>query len=129
MKEHVFEFVVGVNPGYFHDNPTADALTVVADAWDKAATELSLTNGLYVPAVMFSAKAVYKTDWGCPVGGEDVVIVRGNYNPSFCDTPIQWSSSVALICESVKKRLGQKTATLMLQERNFLYLTSQGLID
>lgn len=117
-----FEFTVGVNPGYFHDNKVCDPLKVVADAWGKCAEELFGEVGLYVPSILISGKAVYRSDWGCPAGGEDVVIVRGAMNPEFHKDPKKWADCVSEICVNVQDRLEQKTSTLVIQECYFLYL-------
>lgn len=125
MNEHAFEFVVGVNPGYFHDNPCSTPLIVVSDAWNKAAEQCLADGGSYIPVVMHEAKAVYRREWGCPIGGETVVVVSGVRNPEFNPVPVQWSACVTLICETVRTLLGQTTATLRITPCHFAYLKDE----
>ena len=123
-NSHQFEFVIGVNPGYQHANECQSPIEAVVKAWDEAAESQLADGAMYVPVTMHQAKAVYRREWGCPAGGEDIVIVRGVLNPEFVQIPIAWSATVMLICQEVQEVLGQATATLTLTPCELGYMKS-----
>lgn len=118
MTRDHFRFITGVNPGYLHDNECPSPLQAVIDAWDR----VSQDPPRYIPAIMTSAKCIYRKEWGCPGGGEDVVIVEGDRNPEFSPVDLDWATNVASQCRRVREELKQNTATLTFFESDFLYL-------
>ena len=115
MNTVEFEAVLGVNPGYNHDNDVVDVVDVVAlavAAWDAAAEEELAAGGMYVPAAVTPGKAVYRQAWGCPQGGEVVVVVSGACNARF-DDPAAWRDSVVAVARRVKVSLGQSTVRIV----------------
>lgn len=118
MRRDTFELVIGVNPGYFHDNECTSALQAVIDAWDR----VSVDPPHYIPAVMSLAKVVYRKEWGCPEGGEDVVVIKGSRNQAFAPDDFDWSVDVMAQCMRLREELRQTTATLTFSEADFYYL-------
>lgn len=127
-NSHQFEFVIGVNPGYQHANDCKSPLEAVAKAWDEAAESQFAGGALYIPVTMHQGKAVYRREWGCPSGGEDIVIVRGVLNPDFVAVQVAWSAAVMLICQAVKEALNQTTATFTLTPCEFCYMKNEATV-
>lgn len=118
-----FEFVVGVNPGYLHDNAMQDPLAAVVAVWRNAAIACERNGGVYVTAVFTAGKVVWPDTplRKCPPGGEDVVIVRGVRNPVHNKSRVRWRSSLNWICADVQRKLQQSTSTLTLHTVDFRY--------
>lgn len=124
MMSIEFEFVVGVNPGYGHSNEEGSPVDAVTRRWLDAADQVFNDEGVYVAAVVRPGKVHYRQEWGCPLGGEDVVVVTGVCNPEFIVGQGQavWRAAVRIICSKVRKALGQSTASLVMREVDFTYL-------
>jgi hypothetical protein len=118
MRYDKFEIVFGVNPGYNHANEAATPLQAVAAAWDAEA----LTASQYIPVVLTSGKCVYKAEWGCPPGGEDVVIASGTRNPKFSEDDWHWQHAVQGIARRVKQALQQATITISFSKADVDYI-------
>lgn len=73
-----FEITIGINKGYDHNNES----TVDFEAdYQAIATDIYNQTGIYVSGVVLPAKVVYNVDWGCPMDGEDVYVIKGVKNP------------------------------------------------
>ena len=118
-----FEFVIGVNPGYQHDNEVEQPLAIVAKAWRRAAKQCERDGGMFISAVFTQGKCIWPDgeDRKCPETGEDVVIVSGVRNSTRCRYPARWRKSLNWICAEVQRRLNQTTSTLAVHEVQFRY--------
>ena len=78
-------------------------------------------NGTYVGAVISRSKTVYNVDWGCPVGGEDTVLITGECNPQYTKLA-DYKSAVVETLRQTALALGQSTTQLCFLEAEFEYL-------
>jgi hypothetical protein len=141
MRTTQFSFNVGINSGYFHNNPTKPdiGIKIVNEIWQEEAVKVFDSTGIYVAALAHPVKTLYNEAWGCPKGGEDTVVLTGLLNPKFLsredtfynyskdlvptgDAIDKWQATVKIICEAVAKRLDQTTAYLSFSEIDFDYL-------
>ena len=73
----------GVNAGYAHENETSVDLKKICELCKKVADEVMEQTGIYVSGTVSEARTFYKTDWGCPVGGEGTFVLMADCNPIF----------------------------------------------
>jgi len=124
---------LGVVAGYGHNNAPANffrrvfcrrqsAELIAGKAWQEAAAAVMAANGgTYIGAVITPAKTVYHLDWGCPVGGENTVLITGESNPEYT----QLEAYKAAVVETLRQTalaLGQSTTQLCFLEAEFEYL-------
>ncbi len=124
-----FSVVIGVGIGYAGLDPAlvddAKARDIVATSWQRHATKLynrAKKRGdeapLMISAAATNADAVYLREWGCPVGGEVAVEMRGICHPEFhgasVEAILRWWEAVKVISEEVRHECGQFDAWLKL---------------
>lgn len=108
-----FTFTVGVQPGYDKLRPVPDMDPCdAAEAWRDEAEREFARSGVYVSAWVVAAGALYRTEWGCPPGGEPVLALTGTRVAEFSPDPESWRDAVERVCLAVKARFGQKRAYL-----------------
>jgi hypothetical protein len=116
---------LGVNPGYFHNNASALTETtvteIVGQVWQEKALEYFNETQRHVGAVISPSKTVYKTEWGCPVGGEDTVLITGECNPAFEKVEF-YQEAVKEVLRRTAIELGQTTTQVTFQKAEFHYL-------
>lgn len=116
-----FELTFAVGEGYNHENKEVNMKEVSEDL-KKIAENIEKMTGLYISGVLTPAKMVYKTEWGCPVGGENGVTYTSNANPEFVTDINKWKDAcVDFACE-VKKHFKQSTVTVTFDPVEFLYI-------
>jgi len=120
-KTIAFEAVIGVNPGYGHKNETSNNLKIVASLWLEVAENVEAETGLYISANIMSSLTLYKTDWGCPAGGEETVTIKAVCNPEFANTEA-WKQASLKVIKKLKNRLSQSTVTVSYTEQEIVYL-------
>lgn len=103
-----FEVVLGVTPGYGHNNEDydEDVLTRVGLAWTQEAERLYLVGCPYVTAIVQHAVAWYPPEKGCPDEGEHVVIVSGSCHQQDL---VAWQRTVHRLAATMRKRFEQRT--------------------
>lgn len=123
MKKTVKFFAsLGVNAGYGHENEIAEPTeVVVGKVWQEIAAKVMATSGTYIGAVISSAKTVYHTDWGCPVGGENTVFLTGECNPEFTELAV-YKIAATEVLRQVGNALEQSTTQICFVETEFEYL-------
>lgn len=107
-----FELLLGVNPGYHHDNEIHDPIAEASRAWHEAAEACLADGGIYVAGSVTFCRMVYRPEWGCPDGGEDAVMISGVMNTHYFRDEAQYIQSVRAISNAVKSKLQQVTAIL-----------------
>ena len=126
MKTLSFRITVGVAEGYFHNlSGVAENALVhkVSELWQKIAKEEFDKSEIYVSAVAQPGSVIYHTQWGCPQGGESVVVLSGSANPTFVKDLDVWKNVVIELGKKLKKELKQTTLTIEFQETDLVYLT------
>lgn len=117
---------LGVTPGYGHDNEAATDPTVAFEAAVEAgivaAAAIQNELGVYPSFVAHTAKVGYRHEWGCPTGGEFVLVFQGERNPEFTPSPETYRAAWRRLAELLKKEFSQTTATLAVEEVELEYL-------
>ena len=127
MKSESFEIVMGVTAGYFHNNESSDKEVEFRADYQRIAGEVFSECGVYISAVITSGDVVYHTDWGCPVGGEKIFVIRGERNPLFVEDKDKnkYKEAVEQITEKLMNKYQQSTCSLTWKEVTFSYFQSQ----
>lgn len=122
METTKFTLTIGVNEGYTNNGNEID-LTTVNKLWLEKAAAVAESTGIYISAISNLGRALYSHDWGCPEGGEPVVIFTGSLNSKFCKNVDDWRRAVREVALGLKKDLKQTTATLEFSSVDMDYLT------
>lgn len=117
-----FEITLGINSGYGHKN---ECVTDFEADYQAIATDIYKQTGVYVSAVIVPAKVVYNVDWGCPMDGEDVYVIKGVNNPQFTE-PDKYKDAVTKLIEKLATAFKQSTVTTTWSTVEFVYTTKQG---
>ena len=126
MKTISFRIVVGVEKGYFHNTKgVAESALVykVSKLWQELTREEYNESYIYVSAVAQPGAVIYNQEWGCPTGGESVVVLSGSANPTFVKDLDAWKETVVKLAKQLKKELKQSTLTVEFFETDLVYLT------
>lgn len=123
MKKTIKFFAsMGIIAGYGHENSTdATPEQIAGEVWQTAAAAVMAATGTYVGAVISASKTVYKTDWGCPVGGENTVSITGECNPEYTELAAYKAAVIETLRQSAIA-LGQSTTQICFIEADFEYL-------
>ena len=122
METTKFTLTIGVNKGY-NNNSDEINLTAVNELWLEKAAEVANSTGIYISGISSLGRALYRHEWGCPEGGEPVVIITGSLNGEFCKNAEAWKQAVRKVSLGLKEDLKQTTATLELSSVDMEYLT------
>ena len=125
MKTMKFVAVIGLVAGYGGEEILVEAAKVDSNAmgvaWQEAAKAVMEESGVYVSATLNESKALYHTDWGCPIGGEPTYSISGSLNPRFGE-PEAWKQAVLETVKRVKNAFRQSTVTVEFFEVDQVYL-------
>ncbi len=121
----MFCITFGVNPGFNHNNEEKNGLALVAKTWAEIAESYYKTTGIYVSASLSEQKTVYRTEWGCPNGGEDTILATGVMNSHFCSNELEWEDIVRAIGRTVKDKLGQQSITIIFSPCRIDYMNDK----
>lgn len=116
-----FEITLGINSGYYHNNESV--IDFEAD-YQAIATDIYKRTGVYVSAVIIPAKVVYNVDWGCPMDGEDVYVIKGVNNPQFAE-PDKYKEAVTKLIEKLATAFEQSTVTTTWSTVDMIYTTKK----
>ncbi len=118
-----FKLVIGVNEGYDANNSSEIDLAAVNKLWLEKAAAVANSTGIYISGISSIGRALYRYEWGCPEGGEPIIIFTGSLNSKFCKNVDDWMQAVREVSLGLKKDLKQKTATLEFSSVDMEYLT------
>lgn len=110
-----FEITIGINPGYFHNNPNDDAAKIVSHLWQTYCNELYKEKKKVVSAVIYNVNIVYPTDLGCHEGGEKCAKIEVQFNPKFLKDKFEYIELMAEmynIIEFMQSDLQQSTVSI-----------------
>jgi len=125
MKTINWKIVTGISEGYFHNVEgiaKVELTEKIGALWEKLAADEMESGGAYVPAVVSPGAVFYRPEWGCPKGGESVVVLTGVCNPQF-STPEEYKRALIRVAKKLKKELKQSTLTIEMWESEIEYLT------
>jgi hypothetical protein len=121
--------VVGVNAGYGHTNEAGVDLVKFGELYKDVADEAMGDAGIYVGAVAVPCKVIYKTEWGCPEGGEDAVRLEADCNPAYSESELPpaeyvaaWKETFLDVVEDLMLELDQTTVTVAFSDGQVVYL-------
>ena len=108
--------VIGINAGYGHKNNSNATLSEIAELLKEKALKVEDETGIYVSAVIGNSKCCYKTDWGCPEGGEDTFTLNADCNPKYSSLPAEeyiknWQIAFLRLIELIMEKLEQSAVT------------------
>lgn len=110
------EFTLGVYPGYNHDNSTYYGSKHNETSFYRAVMKYLESNadkfGMYIPFVVIPSRVLYKTEWGCPVEGEETYTFSAVCNPNFNDDNDKWLLAALLCADGLRQRFDQNTVTV-----------------
>lgn len=118
-----FNATVGVVEGYKNQNihTNQDTMEIVSNVWQEKAKTVYEETGIYVSAIVNGSKAIYHTDWGCPVGGENIANITGDCNPQFVNID-SYKESVIKVLKLVKDELKQSTVQVSFSQVELHYI-------
>lgn len=116
-----FEITIGINKGYGHNN---EYVTDFEADYQAIATDIYNQTGIYVSGVITPAKVVYNVDWGCPMDGEDVYVIKGVNNPQFVK-PTDYKEAVTMLIENLSTAFEQSTVTTTWSTVDMIYTTKR----
>lgn len=116
-----FEITIGINKGYDHNN---ESVIDFEEIYQIIATDIFLQTGVYISGVITPAKVVYNVDWGCPMDGEDVYIIKGVNNPQFTE-PDAYKDAVTKLIEKLATAFEQSTVTTTWSTVDMIYTTKK----
>ena len=76
-------------------------------------------------------KVIYREQWGCPAGGENVIRIEASCNPLYdneqpaAEYIALWKQAFIAILEALMIELDQTTITLTFTDGELVYLTNQ----
>ena len=76
---------------------------------------------MQVAAIGMLSRCVYSTQFGCPPGGEPVMIFQGNCNPKFDDLE-KYKSCAKLVLFEVAWKMKQATTQITFFDSELLYV-------
>lgn len=115
---------VGTNPGYDSSNSWTMPEEMFVSCVHSVADQIQTEMGVYITAVAYLAKAVYKKEWGCPAGGEPVYVLTGVHNPEFSEIE-KFRYSLVRFTQELKKELSQTTVTLEIVPAELYYFKGE----
>ena len=121
MKTEKFEIILGVVPGYFHNNES-EGDKAFGEKLQEVQKGVYDETGLYISVVWRPAMVSYHTEWGCPNGGEKVYQITGTRNPEFCQDENVYHKVTELFAKRLMDKFRQSTVTLEWQEVDLIYL-------
>ena len=116
-----FEITIGINKGYNNNNEST--VNFEAD-YQAIATDIYNQTGIYISGVVLPAKVVYNVDWGCPMDGEDVYVIKGVNNPQFAE-PDKYKEAVTKLIEKLATAFEQSTVTITWSKVDMVYTTKK----
>lgn len=120
MVTDKFKFTIGVTEGYFHNNENANIVNFAALV-DLCAKQIEKQNGIYIAFNILPAITVYKSEWGCPTGGENTYTLSAIRNPRFNNDCMIWKSCCRDVMKLLKQKLKQTTVTCEFTDVNIEY--------
>ena len=122
MKTSVrFQTVVGTVSGYELEGKQGASLSDFVETLKTLAAKVQDETGIYVSGSVVPASVYYRTEWGCPKGGESTFLVQGDLNPEFGEEG-PWKESVIRLFEKLKKHYQQSTLTVTFSVVDHCYL-------
>jgi hypothetical protein len=117
-----FQAVIGTVSGYELEGKQGVTLNDFIETTKDFAAKLQEEIGIYVSGSVVPASVYYRTEWGCPTGGEHVFILQGDLNPEFGEEG-PWKEAVLRLCQLLKEHYGQSTLTVTFSVVDHYYLT------
>ncbi|MDD3121878.1 MAG: hypothetical protein PHC62_00015 [Candidatus Izemoplasmatales bacterium] len=120
MDTERYEIVIGVVPGYHHNNEEEQVLTLkeVSEIFQ----EVTETIEPKVSGVANQVNVVYSTNFGCPVGGEVCYQISCTRNPKFCESSDSYYCAVMEVVIQLKELFKQSTVSVSKTKVEYHYI-------
>ena len=101
-----WSMMIGTNSGYQLSEQKAMPENEFADIFRAVAEDVYAETGVYISAVMNATRALYRSEWGCPDGGEFSYTLTGCCNPLYVSTD-DYLNALEKVVKRMKIRLCQ----------------------
>lgn len=124
-----YTITVGTTPGYFHNNERApnehfDLSDIIAKA-NELCEKIKAESGVFPTFIATVGKAVYPKKFGCPDGGEFVVVLSGERNPVFEDHPQKNEVAWITLARALQETFRQTTIRLVIEPVRLYYFSKK----
>ena len=85
----IISAVIGINEGYNHNNESPLNAQEICKIIQRLSEDYFNETNIYVPFVFKSCRTIYRTEWGCPEGGEITFEISTEADPERFVTPSQ----------------------------------------
>ena len=106
-----WSMMIGTNGGYELSQQQEMPESEFAELYRTIAEKVFQETGVYISAVMHRSRSLYRTEWGCPPGGEFSYTLTGCHNPLYSDIN-DYLHSLDLLTGKMKERLKQSAVYL-----------------
>ena len=101
-----WSMMIGINSGYHLTEQKTMPEDEFADIFRAVAEEVYVETGVYISAVMNASRALYRSEWGCPDGGEFSYTLTGCSNPLYVSVD-SYLNTLEQVAKRMKTRLRQ----------------------
>ncbi len=115
---------IGAIPGYELEGKQPMDIQTASEVFRSCAERVFCDTGVYVSAVIADCRMLYRSEWGCPQGGECGFLFRGTRNPLFTEQEPYHDALLKLVRE-LKKELKQSAVYLETQPTTLIYFTEE----
>lgn len=106
-----FQAVIGTISGYDLQGKKGANIVKFVEVLKDLADETYKETNVYVSGFVTPTSVYYKTEWGCPEGGEPAFLIQGDMNPQFAEAEA-WKQAVCLLMKKLQIFWKQATLTV-----------------
>ena len=117
--------IFGIYEGYSHNNNKSIILKEINEDLIKLINKNEEETGIFISGFVSQGHTLYKSEWGCPEGGETTLKFESSMNPEFVEDIVKWRESVTNLAYKIKKHFKQSTLTCEFSITNLLYLKGE----
>ena len=135
MQTIKFSAEIGVNEGYNVDENQKETLGIeaigklVQEKADTIYESDGFYKGIYISTVVDGPdRTIYRSEWGCPEGGELTYNISGTANPTFGVDPVAWKIAALALVNKMRTALKQTTVEVNFTDQDGIdsyYLNSK----
>lgn len=124
MESFHWSMTIGTSPGYSTKRGAPPDLDTIGTRYQEIAAAIEDETGVYISAVLTPSRALYRTDWGCPAGGEETVTFSGSHHPAFSKAP-EYKAALQELAARMKDAFRQSTILLEVWPDEITYLSDK----
>ena len=115
-----WSLTIGVSAGYDLEHQKGPEEDKMVQIYAEAAAETEEKTGIYISAVIWPTRSIYKQEWGCPKEGEYTFTFTGSCNPAFAETET-YKEALLELTQRLKEKLLQSTVLLEIVPAEVFY--------